>query len=108
MRVEMNGIVGFAVIAVIDVIVVIAGFAASPRFEECRKRSQKRARFAAFQAKPRSNFEYIGVAADRRGLVLQKGRERVEREETAVEFFVTQAISSELLVRVEDEYLQLR
>lgn len=35
MRVEMNGIVGFAVIAVIDVIVVIAGFAASPRFEEC-------------------------------------------------------------------------
>ena len=32
MRVETNGIVGFAVIAVID---VIAGFAASPRFEEC-------------------------------------------------------------------------
>lgn len=61
-----------------------------------------------FKQNPRSNFEYIGVAADRRGLVLQKGRERVEREETAVEFFVTQAISSELLVREEDEYLQLR
>lgn len=32
MRVEMNGMAGFAVIAVID---VIAGFAAWTRFEEC-------------------------------------------------------------------------
>lgn len=69
----------------------------------------KRARDSLrFKQKPRSNFEYIGVAADRRSLVLQKGRERVEREETAIEFFVTQAIGSELLVREEDEYLQLR
>lgn len=45
-------------------------------------------------------FEQVGVAADRRGLVLEQDGESVERKEATIELFMTQTIDGELVVIV--------